>query len=233
MNASPLTEQQQKVLDFIGDHSHRTGFPPTLREIGDALGLPHVNAVRGHVTALEKKGYITRTADKARSIRVVAAQSAMSRFKRKLHEVFRTDEGVVHRIVFGLAWATWKRESMLTGRRRDLIGEALDREAGEHGWRLVQKRVAPDHVVLVVEVWPNHSAELAVRRFQSAGRAVKKGDGGEFSSKRLWDRGYVATTDLELLDQLVEEMLSPQGTAPKDLDSALRDTAPAQARTQE
>lgn len=231
MNAKPLTEQQQKVLDVISDHSHRTGFPPTLREIGHALGLPHVNAVRGHLAALERKGYITKDPDKARSIRVIGAPSAMSRVKRRLHEVFRTNEGVAHHIVFGLAWATWKRQPLLTGRRRDLISDALDREAAEHGWRLVSKRIGSDHVAVVAEIWPNHSPELAVRRFQSAGRAAKRRHAGEFPGNHLWNRGYVATTDIELLDQLVEEMLTPEDTAAQNTDSALKRTAPSQAPT--
>ena len=213
MKARPLTDQQQRVLGFITDHSHRTGFPPTLREIGEALGLPNVNAVRGHLTALEKKGCITKDPDKARSIRVIGEPSPLSRLKRTLHEVFRTDEGVIHRIVFGLGWTTGERRPLLTGRRKHLVSEALDREATEHGWRIVDKRIEPDHVVLVVEAWPNHSAQLAVRRFQSAGRSVKRRQNDDSPAKRLWGRGYVATTDLELLDQLVEEMLNEQGTA--------------------
>lgn len=213
MTIRPLTEKQQKVLDFISEHSSRSGFPPTLREIGDALGLPNVNAVRGHLAALEKKGYVTKDPDKARSIRVVSAPSALSRLKRKLHEVFRTDEGVTHRIVFGLAWATWKREPILTNRARQLLSEAFDHEAAEHGWRFVDKRVEPDHIVLVVEAWPNHSAELAVRRFRSAGTMVKRRHKDLFPAKGLWSKGYVATTDLELLDLLVEDMLTPEDTA--------------------
>jgi len=62
----PLTDQQEKVLATVEDYVARNGFPPTLREIGDALGLANVNAVRGHVSALEKKGYITKEPEKAR-----------------------------------------------------------------------------------------------------------------------------------------------------------------------
>ena len=79
MEARPLTDQQESVLTFVEEFSRDRGFPPTLREIGDALGLPNVNAVRGHLAALEKKGYITRAPDKARSIQVVHAPSAISR----------------------------------------------------------------------------------------------------------------------------------------------------------
>ena len=63
----PTTERQQAILDFVQQHLADHGFPPTLREIGEALGLAHVSAVRGHLAALEKKGYIVKDPDKARS----------------------------------------------------------------------------------------------------------------------------------------------------------------------
>ena len=55
LTVRPLTAKQQKVLDFVDGHCRSRGFPPTLREIGEGVGLANVSAVRGHVTALEKK----------------------------------------------------------------------------------------------------------------------------------------------------------------------------------
>jgi REP element-mobilizing transposase RayT len=204
----PLTERQQQVLEFVEDHVRRNGFPPTLREIGTALGLPNVNAVRGHVEALEKKGYLAKDPDKARSLRTLHAPSALSRFRHKLHDLFRTDEAVFHKVVYGVAWCTWERTPYFTGPRRERLEAALDREAAEHGWRLVERKVEPDHVVLVVEVWPNHSPQQTVWRFQMAGRKVKLRRLSDFPGKHLWAKGYVATTDLTLLDGLVATLLS-------------------------
>lgn len=210
MARKALTAQQQRVLQFVEDFIRQRGFPPTLREIGQALGLPNVNAVRGHVAALERKGYLTRTPEKARSIAVVTAPSALSRLKRRLHEVLRTDEGVLHRVVYGLAWTTWRRRAFLAGRAGQLLAEAFEREMLEHGWQGSELRVEPDHVVVVVATRPNHSAELTVRRFQAAGRALKRRRRGEFPAGRLWGKGYVATTDLELLQPLVAQLLEQQ-----------------------
>ena len=98
----PLTNRQSSVLEFVAKYSYRRGFPPTLREIGDGTGLSNVSAVRGHIMALEKKGYITKDPDKARSIRIVHSPSALSKLKRQLHEFARTDEGVLHKIIYGV-----------------------------------------------------------------------------------------------------------------------------------
>ena len=207
MTRTALTQQQTKVLTFVEGHLASNGFPPTMREIGQAVGLANINAVRGHLTALEKKGYITKEPDKARSIRVIHPPSALSRFRSKLHKIARTDEGVISRMVYGLAWATAHRQSMLTGRLKDTVENALQRECVEHGWKLLLIQVQPDHVRVIVEVWPNHSAQLAVRRFRRACIAARRRV-QPLASGRLWQQGFAATTDLSLLDELVERMLN-------------------------
>ena len=212
MGMKPLTAQQQVVLNFVSSFVDESGFPPTLREIGDAVGLANVNAVRGHLAALEKKGYITKTPDKARSIRLVHAPSSMSRFKKRLHDVLGTDEGVFHRVVYGLAWTTRGREERLTGGMVKRIRNALDREAVEHGWSILDVKVEPDHVVVIVETWPNHSASKTVQRLQSACGSLGGGGSGSSSKRKSWGKGYVVATDLELLDDFVARLLKEEST---------------------
>jgi REP element-mobilizing transposase RayT len=209
----PLTRQQQTVLEFLSTFQLEHGYPPTLREIGDAVGLANINAVRGHLAALEKKGRIIRTPDKARSIQVVHAPSPLSRVKRRLHQILGTDKGVFHRVVFGLAWATQGGKPILEGPPAKRLGELLDREAAEHGWTILETRIEPDHVVVIVETWPDHSAQRAVQCFQSAGNGIKRSLLGRSARSPLWGRGYVATTDLELLNGLIGKLLEAQGAA--------------------
>ena len=213
MNAKPLTSQQKTVLNFVSRFVEKHGFPPTLREIGDGVGLANINAVKGHLAALEKKGYITKTPDKARSIQLVHSPSRLSRVKRKLHKVLGTDEGVFHRIVYGLAWTTQHRAPFLTGSLSGNLRRVIDREAVEHGWTILELRIKPDHVVVVIETWPNHSAQRTVQRLQSAGNTVKSRGSHRLPGKSLWGKGYVVTTDLELLDGLVDKLLKNEGTS--------------------
>jgi REP element-mobilizing transposase RayT len=214
--AKALTGQQHKVLAFVSDFLEKHGFPPTLREIGDGVGLVNISAVRGHLSSLAKKGYITRAADKARSIQIVRPPSAVSRVKRRLHEVWGTDAGVFHRVVYGLAWSTSRRTPCLRGQSARMIEEAIDREAVEHGWTILDQRIEPDHVVVVVQTWHNHSAQQTVHRLQAAANAVKRRYPGAFPSGSLWGKGYVATTDLDLLDELVAKLLENQSTQESD-----------------
>jgi len=70
--AGPLTERQRAVLECIQTFLKERGLPPTVREIGEQLGLdPH--AVHDHLKALERKGYVKRESTKARSLRLLHA----------------------------------------------------------------------------------------------------------------------------------------------------------------
>ncbi|UCE50416.1 MAG: transposase [Phycisphaerales bacterium] len=203
----PLTNRQSTLLRFVVEYLGERGFPPTLREIGDGTGLANISAVRGHVMALEKKGYITKDADKARSIRVLRVPSAFSMLKRQLHEFARTDEGVLHKIVYGVALATRKRREQFLGQRKRWIAEALEQRAVEHGWKFLRKKIEPDHIVLVVGIWPNHSPDLVVSQIRQTVNKVRSRHAEHFQGKSLWAKGYVATTDLGCLDEMVSQLL--------------------------
>jgi len=202
-----LTNKQRLVLEFVGQFSQKRGFPPTLREIGDGTGLSNISAVRGHISALEKKGYITKEADKARSICVIYAPSVFSKIKRQLHEFASTDEGVLHKVVYGIALVTRKCRDHFIDGSQEWIDEALERRAVEHGWTFLQKQINPNHIVLVVEVWPNHSPELVVSRIRQAGNAVRLRHLTHFPGRSLWAKGYAVTTNLESLNDMVQQLL--------------------------
>src|SRR4051794_11422176 len=65
----PLTDRQKAVLDFISRCISRRGYPPTLREIGEHMGIRSTNGVNDHLKALEKKGYLEREDLKSRALR--------------------------------------------------------------------------------------------------------------------------------------------------------------------
>ena len=66
-----LTERQRAVLEFVSESISDRGFPPTLREIGNRLGIRSTNGVNDHLRALERKGYLTREDMKSRTLRLV------------------------------------------------------------------------------------------------------------------------------------------------------------------
>ena len=55
-----LTGRQQEILDFITASLNERGYPPTIREIGQKMGIRSTNGVNDHLKALERKGFLTR-----------------------------------------------------------------------------------------------------------------------------------------------------------------------------
>lgn len=63
-----LTARQQRVYDYIHERISNRGYGPTVREIGEFLGIKSPNGVICHLRALERKGMISRAANKSRAI---------------------------------------------------------------------------------------------------------------------------------------------------------------------
>jgi repressor LexA len=66
-----LTGRQAQTLAFIRRSISERGFPPTLREIGEHMGIRSTNGVNDHLRALQKKGYLRREDMKSRALSVV------------------------------------------------------------------------------------------------------------------------------------------------------------------
>jgi repressor LexA len=63
-----LTDRQLEVLRFIARQIDEAGYPPTIREIGEALDIRSTNGVNDHLKALERKGFLTRDRVKSRAL---------------------------------------------------------------------------------------------------------------------------------------------------------------------
>lgn len=68
--ASRLTGRQREILDYIRKETQSRGYPPSVREIGQAIGLSSSSTVHGHLQRLEEKGYIRRDPTKPRAIEI-------------------------------------------------------------------------------------------------------------------------------------------------------------------
>lgn len=68
-----LTDRQREVLEFISRSIEERGYPPTLREIGEHMGIKSTNGVNDHLKALERKGYLAREDLKSRALRPIRA----------------------------------------------------------------------------------------------------------------------------------------------------------------
>jgi repressor LexA len=71
-----LNPRQRQILDYLRDHSRDHAYPPTVREIGRAVGLSSSSTVQNHLNTLETRGYITRDPAKSRTVEIVDAEPA-------------------------------------------------------------------------------------------------------------------------------------------------------------
>ena len=66
----PRGDNQQRILEFIKSEIQTKGYPPSVREIGDAVGLKSTSTVHGHLVRLEKKGLLHRDSMKPRAMEI-------------------------------------------------------------------------------------------------------------------------------------------------------------------
>lgn len=88
MVENTLTARQQQVLDVIMQTVQTRGFPPTVREIGEAVGLSSPSTVHSHLSALMKGGYIRKDPSKPRAIEVIdSGHSELSMLRAPVRDV--------------------------------------------------------------------------------------------------------------------------------------------------
>lgn len=71
MTMDELSSRQREILEFIQQELQRKGYPPSVREIGEAVGLSSSSTVHAHLERLEEMGYIRRDPTKPRAIEVL------------------------------------------------------------------------------------------------------------------------------------------------------------------
>ena len=108
---------------------------------------------------------------------------------------YQRDEHRVHLLVYHLIWCPKGRKSVLVGpvaaRRRELI----EGKCAERGWTILPLAIQPDHIRLVVRVWPSDSAAEVVKECKGITAFYLR---KEYSQLRklpsMWTRSYFAST---------------------------------------
>ncbi|MGQ0550248.1 MAG: transcriptional repressor LexA [Armatimonadota bacterium] len=74
--ASGLTRRQSDILTFVRRYTESHGYPPSVREIGQAMGVTSSSTVHSHLAALERKGYLRRDPSKPRALEILRDNGA-------------------------------------------------------------------------------------------------------------------------------------------------------------
>jgi repressor LexA len=175
-----LNPRQREILEFLRNHSRNHAYPPTVREIGQAVGLSSSSTVQNHLNALEQKGHIRRDPTKSRTVEVVgdepAAATAARRFSVPLvgrvaaGGPILAEENIEDHIILGPEIAGGEDAFALHVRGDSMI------EAGIHDGDMVVVRPQRDAtsgqiVVARIENEQTGEHEVTVKRFfREAGR---------------------------------------------------------------
>ncbi len=90
----PRGDNQQRILDFIKAEIQEKGYPPSVREIANAVGLKSTSTVHGHLRRLEKRGLLHRDAMKPRAMEVVGDPNFVRNSTTAVPVVGRVTAGV-------------------------------------------------------------------------------------------------------------------------------------------
>jgi repressor LexA len=126
-----LTKRQEQTLDFIRRSIEERGYPPTLREIGEHMGIRSTNGVNDHLRALERKGYLRREDMKSRALKLVedAAHAAPTHLRAVENDDDMLEVQILGRVAAGLPLLaeenvvdTVRVDRMLVKGGRDIFG---------------------------------------------------------------------------------------------------------------
>jgi len=79
-----LTMRQKQILQYIHDEVQAKGYPPSVREIGDAVGLQSSSSVHAQLRRLEEQGYLRRDPTKPRAIELLGAEGTVAKSIRNV-----------------------------------------------------------------------------------------------------------------------------------------------------
>src|SRR5690554_1717525 len=82
-----LSKRQQSILNYIQKEITKKGYPPSVREIGEAVGLKSPASVHSHLKSLENLNYIRRDPSKPRAIEVLYNSDGIENIKKELIQI--------------------------------------------------------------------------------------------------------------------------------------------------
>ena len=142
MSEHRLTERQRKILRTIQTSVQERGYPPSVREIGDAVGLKSSSSVHSQLNTLERTGYLRRDPTKPRAIEVQHdGQTAAPAPSRSVP--------LVGEIAAGAPILAEERVEDVLALPRDLVGDGTLFALRVRGESMVQAGVLPGDTVVV------------------------------------------------------------------------------------
>lgn len=196
-----LTERQRQTLHFIAETVADRGYPPSVREIGEALGLTSSSTVHSHLQALQRKGYLKIDPTKPRAIEVLYdADTGLPQERRPARSV-----PLLGRIAAGTPVLAEEHVEEVYPMPADLVGDGNVFMLEVAGDSMIEAGINDGDYVIIRQQPTAHSGEIVAAMMPS-----EYGDEAEATVKTIRHKGSAVI--FEPANQEMEPFEAPQGT---------------------
>lgn len=168
MSKDKLSARQQAIYDFICSYTESHGYPPSVREIGSAVGLASPSTVHMHLKVLEERGYIKRDSKKPRTIEVTGQEQKPAEGGQRLASVVENVSGgtttlpLVGRVAAGTPiLAEQNVEDTLT-LPTSIVGDGSSFVLRVRGHSMINAGILDGDYIVVKEQHDAHDGEIVV-----------------------------------------------------------------------
>jgi repressor LexA len=196
-----LTERQRQTLEFIAETVGDRGYPPSVREICEALGLASSSTVHSHLQALQRKGYLRIDPTKPRAIEVLFdSDTGLAAERRPARSV-----PLLGRIAAGTPILAEEHVEDIYPMPADLVGDGNTFMLEVSGDSMIEAGILSGDYVIVRQQPTARSGEVVAAMIPS-----DYGDGAEATVKTIRHRGSAVL--LEPANPDLEPFEAPPGT---------------------
>jgi len=196
-----MTERQRQTLSFIAETVSERGYPPSVREIGEALGLASSSTVHSHLQTLQRKGYLRIDPTKPRAIEVLFdTDTGIAAERRPARSV-----PLLGRIAAGAPIMAEENVEEIYPMPADLVGDGNVFMLEVHGDSMIDAGILDGDFVIVRQQPTAHSGQIVAAMVPS-----EYGDSAEATVKTIRHRGSAIM--LEPANPALEPFEAPAGT---------------------
>ena len=163
-----LSKRQTAIYEFICSYTSEHGYPPSVREIGSAVGLASPSTVHMHLKVLQERGLIKRDSKKPRTIEVVTDEPESQVEGERLAEV-RQDPNpgsialpLVGRVAAGLPILAEQNVEETISLPTSIVGDASSFMLRVHGSSMINAGIFDGDLIVVREQHDAHDGEIVV-----------------------------------------------------------------------
>ena len=196
-----LTDRQRQTLEFIAETVSDRGYPPSVREICEALGLASSSTVHSHMQALQRKGYLRIDPTKPRAIELLYdPETGLATERRPARSV-----PLLGRIAAGAPILAEEQVEDVYPMPADLVGDGNVFMLEVHGDSMIDAGILDGDYVIIRQQPTAHSGEIVAAMMPS-----EFGDEAEATVKTIRHRGSAVW--FEPANPALQPFEAPQGT---------------------